>query len=664
MSGVSDPLVGHVLGGRYEILTKLARGGMATVYRARDQRLGRTVAVKVMRSDLGEDAEFAAKFDREARSAATLTHPNVVGVFDQGTELGRPYIVMEYIEGQTLRMTIAQEAPMPPERVLELAEPVVAALAAAHEAGIVHRDIKPENVLISPRGHVKVADFGLARLVGVQSQTATGVLVGTASYLPPELVVKAKPDARSDVYSTGVMLFEMLTGRKPHTGETNYQIAYAHVNYDIAPPSKALADAGVKVGWHIPDYLDALVVACTRRDPDQRPKDGRELLAWLRRIRRAMAEQRTDDPDLAASLATPDHQPTENLAAVTPGLPAQLMHPAPAAVGRVWRPIASSTATPTSSSTPLPPRTPVFPAHLSQSPVHRKRRRGLVLLIGVVLAAVLAGSGTWWLLSGRYTTTPAMANESAATADALAKDAGVGIAYEKEYSETVAAGLITRTDPGAGESVLRGGTVTAWLSLGPERYEMPPVEGLTRADAESAIQRNNLAVGKVSDDYSETVAAGLVVKASQAKGTKLKKNTAIDLVVSQGPKPVAITDYTGKDATASIKALTDAGFKVAPSYANDKTVPAGMIVSQDPKTGNGKAGDTIKVVVSKGPVMVTIPRVRGLTRDAATQQLRTLGFTVKVSESGGPFQLGLAGGTDPAAGQQAPEGSTVTLYIV
>ena len=215
MNSTYDPLVGQVLDRRYEIVAKVARGGMATVYRARDLRLSRVVALKVMRTDLGEDDEYVAKFDREARSAAVLSHPNVVSIFDQGISQGQPYIVMEFVDGETLRRVISREAPLPPERSLRILEDVASALAAAHDAGVVHRDIKPENVLVSHRGQLKVVDFGLARRVGSPQMTATGVLVGTASYLPPELVTHSRPDARSDIYSSGVMLFELLTGTKP-----------------------------------------------------------------------------------------------------------------------------------------------------------------------------------------------------------------------------------------------------------------------------------------------------------------------------------------------------------------------------------------------------------------------------------------------------------------
>ncbi len=305
MTSLSDPLVGHVLDGRYRITDRLARGGMATVYRATDLRLTRTVAVKVMHAGLGDDAEFSRKFDAEARAAARLSHPNVVAVFDQGQDdLGRgeirPYIVMEYVEGRTLRSVISKEAPLDPLRALQLIEPVLAALAAAHEAGLVHRDVKPENVLLSPRGQVKVADFGLAKAISAQTSTATqGLLIGTVSYLPPELVLSGRADARSDVYSAGIVLFELLTGRKPHTGDTPIQVAYAHVHADVPPVSS------MPTGGPIPPYLDALISRVTARNADARPPDARVMLTQVRRVRAALQAGLPDDPELTQDLTIP-----------------------------------------------------------------------------------------------------------------------------------------------------------------------------------------------------------------------------------------------------------------------------------------------------------------------------------------------------------------------
>ena len=348
MTTVGDPLVGRLLDGRYQITERLARGGMATVYRAVDTRLTRTVAVKVMHVGLGDDAEFARKFDREARAAARLAHPNVVAVFDQGSDLieghsSRPYIVMEHVDGYTLRDVINREAPMLPLRALEVIEPVLAALAAAHDAGLVHRDVKPENVLISDRGQIKVADFGLAKAISSQTSTATqGLLIGTVSYLPPELVVSGQADARSDVYSTGVVLFELLTGRKPHTGDTPIQVAYAHVHADVPAPSR-FPTAGP-----VPPYLDALVARATSRTPSARPADARVLLTEVRRVQSALRDGRRDDPELLNDLRS-----AAAATAVPPGRakPGRLRgHPAGAHLGA--QPAHRARGTPTRAAPP------------------------------------------------------------------------------------------------------------------------------------------------------------------------------------------------------------------------------------------------------------------------------------------------------------------------
>ena len=294
-AGVSDPMVGRLLDGRYRISGRIARGGMATVYEAMDLRLDRTVAVKVMHPGLGDDDEFANRFVSEARSAARLSHPNVVAVYDQGNDDGSVFLAMELVPGHTLRDTIGKEAPMSPSRALALLEPVVSALAAAHRAGLVHRDVKPENVLIADDGRVKVADFGLAKAVSATTQhTATGVLIGTVSYIAPELVVEGRSDARADVYAVGVILYELLTGSKPHQGETPIQVAYKHVHEDVPAPSRVVPG--------VPDYVDALVARATARDREQRPADAGVLLQHLRRVTQALNAGVREDDDLVADL--------------------------------------------------------------------------------------------------------------------------------------------------------------------------------------------------------------------------------------------------------------------------------------------------------------------------------------------------------------------------
>lgn len=702
MNNTYDPLVGQVLDDRYEILAKLARGGMATVYRARDLRLMRTIAVKVMRRDLGEDDDFAAKFDHEARAAATINHPAVVGVFDQGTSQGQPYIVMEFVEGETLRRRISREAPFAPDKALALLEPVVAALACAHEAGLVHRDIKPENVLISSRGQVKVADFGLARLMTSPQMTATGVLVGTASYLPPELVTHSRPDSRSDVYSAGVVLFELLTGTKPHTGENNYQIAYRHVNVDVEKPSKTL-HALHHDGWRVPDYVDAFVAACTARDPDERPFDGRVMLEQLREVRRelvstggrdnpGLAERIRPEPSFSGDLTQPIQprpaprpRPTINGASPTPddgGAAGAAAAPQENAAP-LWRPVTPrSPQSPDTSGRrrlPIAPtvedsgrqprmsRTPVFPhLQISHDPVHR-RRRGTMLMIIVLLLTAGAGVGSWWFTAGRFTTVPSITQVSEAVAREAATANNVAVDTRGEYSEDVAAGLVISTDPGGGARVVRGETMTLVISLGPERFDMPDVVGSERDAATAALESTNLIPGTVTEVWSEKVAPGVVISASQEPGTPLKRDTPIDLTISKGPEPIAIQNFADDKTTgaSAAKQLEKAGFTVTVTKENSTTVPKGLLISQTPSSGNGKRGDAVALIESLGPVMAVVPDVRYKSVEDATKELEAVGLVVDVQYSSDfPLSLKIAAGTEPPSGSSVPVGSTVVLLVV
>ena len=663
----TDPLVGHLVDGRYEIVRRLARGGMATVYLATDRRLTRTVAVKVMHDDLGGDQDFASRFDREARAAARLSHPNVVSVFDQGMDAGRPYMVMEYVEGSTLRHVVSREAPMEPQRALDLLLPVVSAVAAAHEAGIIHRDLKPENVLISTRGQIKVADFGLARAVTAHTATANGMLIGSVSYIAPELVTHGHADTRCDVYALGVMLFEMLTGRKPHTGETPIQVAYSHVHNEITPPSASAPALWRDTRSAVPAYLDALVLAAAARQPDDRPADAKVLLDHLRQARDALERGVMDDPLLTARMreTTLDaaHQVTEHV----PSLPA------PASAGEVQR-TATLRFTP---STPISPNhpgaadgmpyydSPPLPSPAAaplQQRLAKKRRRGAFFLVLLLIVTAVLGVGSWYLLAGRFMATPNLANLTRERAIAKASDNGLQIAWAEDFSETVPVGQVIRTDPASGDRVLRGGTLTAFLSKGPERYAVPSLAGRTVDEATDALKEAHLALGTVKEVYDETVTIGRVVRPSIEVGKMVKPGTEVDLDVSKGPAPIKIVSYVGKPFTEAQTYYEAAGLVVV--RASDEfssKVEAGNVISSDPRSGSLAKGETITFTVSKGPEMIVVPSVNGLTEDAAKETLEKAGFKVKVEKR---FFGETAWGTDPAGGQPAPKGSRITLILV
>ncbi len=659
-----DPLVGRLLDRRYRIGPRIARGGMASVYEATDIRLERVVAVKVMHPGLGDDEEFAARFVREARAAAKLSHPNVVGVFDQGEEDGVVFLAMELVPGHTLRDVIRKESPMSPSRALALMEPVLSALAAAHRAGLIHRDIKPENVLIADDGRVKVADFGLAKAVSTDTQhTATGgVLIGTVSYLAPELVVDGRSDARADVYAAGVVMYELLTGHKPHEGESPIQVAYKHVHEDVPPPSALVPG--------LPAYVDALVARATARDRGQRPADAAVLLHQLHRVSQALGAGVPEDPELVVDLMPvrtepvdlPDlddgphwldtsdlaevrHEPVEHRTTAVPVLPAAMV-PAPRrGIDRLPVPHADS----------RPPT----------GPPRRSRRGPATVVLAVLLVAALAG-GAWWFGSARYTTTPGVLGVEQAAAEAELGKAGLEPALgDPAYSESVAAGLVLATDPEPGDRVLDGGTVTLVLSAGPERYEVPEVTGQTLDQAQDALLGTNLAFGKAIEKFSETVPEGVVIVSDPVAGTSLKPDAAVNLVVSRGRKPLNIKDFTGKSADRAEQVMEKRGLVVdrdREEYSD--TVPAGLVVSQSPTSGTLFRGETVTVVVSKGPELVEVPRVVAMGVEAATDRLEALGFEVDVENSDNYIGIGFVFSSDPDAGERVPKGSTITLYLI
>ena len=662
----TDHLAGRVLDGRYMIGSRIARGGMATVYEATDLRLDRTVAVKVMHPGLGDDDEFAARFVAEARAAAKLSHPNVVAVFDQGNDDGTVFLAMELIPGHTLRDTIGKEAPLSAARTLALLEPVVSALASAHRAGLIHRDVKPENVLISDDGRIKVADFGLAKAMSATTQhTATGVLIGTVSYVAPELVVEGRSDARADVYAVGVILYELLTGKKPHEGETPIQVAYKHVHEDVPPPSR-LAPG-------VPDYLDALVARATARDREQRPADAGVLLHHLRRVNQAVTSGIASDRDLVEDLLprkTADtaevlrrQGPVRGDTSPEPwdhASMAALMAPPPReATTTIERERVPTTVT--ERPGPVPP--PGAPSEPAKRP--RRRRLGPILLILALLAAAAVGTGAWYFGYARYTTTPAVLQLSPEDAQQRLEDAGLDVKTGgSEYSETVDAGLVMSTDPSAGKRVLKGTDVTLTVSLGRAVAQLPKLTGITEDEAQDRILSANMAFGKSTKAFSETVPEGIVVASSPKGGTSQRFGTKVDLVVSKGRRPIPVGSWAGKSAGDAEKALKERGLKVDISQQYSNTVPEGVVVSQDPRTGTLFKGDSVTLLVSLGPELVEIPNVVAYGVDDATAALQAVGLVVAVEEAEGYIGLGYVYSMDPGAGTEIPIGSTVTLFLV
>jgi beta-lactam-binding protein with PASTA domain/serine/threonine protein kinase len=659
-----EALVGRVLNDRYLIGERIARGGMASVFQATDQRLDRPVAIKVMHHGLGDDKQFTERFVREAKSAAKLNHPNVVSVFDQGMDGEVTYLVMEYVPGRTLRDLMREESPMPPHRALELLEQILIALSAAHAAHIIHRDVKPENVLITPDGKVKVADFGLARAVSAATTATGGTLIGTVSYLAPEIVVNEGADARSDVYACGAVLYEMLTGVKPHTGESPIQVAYKHVHEDIGKPS-ALQDG-------IPPYVDALVARATVRDRDQRSTDARVMLQQVRSVQRALNAGLADDPDLDADLQpggrTPDDDDGDSTVVVprlgtgavagssaSDSAPTEAVHTSEPTMQWSREAEAPDAAKPAGLLPVMSPED--YKQVRANEPVSHRGRNLLVVAIALAVLAALVG---YYFGIGRYTDAPQLVGRAETSAKTAALDRGFKWHVAgRHYSERYANGVVMSTSPGAGDKILPGHTIDAIISKGKHRTQLPPnLKGMTIDEATSALEAVNLTIGSVTAKYDEKVQKGDVIGAVNFTGKSvLRLGTKVDLYTSEGRKPIDVVDYTGKDATAAEAALKKAGFKVSIDSKFSDDVDKGLVISQDPDNGIRHKGDTITLTVSKGQDLVEIPNVVGHHKKKATEMLEALGFKV-VASPGGNYVVARQ---SPQPGQKVKRGSLVGI---
>ena len=623
-------LIDRVLDGRYRVLSHLADGGMATVYVALDQRLDRQVALKVMRPDLARDETFVSRFRREARSAAKLSHPNVVAVYDQGEDDGHMFLAMELVNGLTLRQVMQAEGPLTPRAALDILDPVLQALGAAHSAGLIHRDVKPENVILREDGTVKVADFGLARAIDTVTSTAqTGVLLGTVAYLSPEQVERGVADARSDVYATGLLLFEMLTGTKAFIGDSPIHVAYQHVHSSVPAPSSRVST--------VPVELDLLVARASARDPDNRPRDANEMLAEMRLARRGLTTIELDLRPSGIGGSAP--------ASSTIALPrTEVVQPA-AAPHRPW-------------VERLGLRRPL-PSNLKG---RRPKRR--MALIALILLAAVAAVLFFTVGPGASTTVPKVAGLTTQAAERALNLAHLTPKVVRSFDETVKAGVVIASDPATGREVGRGSTVTLTVSQGSERYAVPQLIRRSQAEAEQRLIENRLTTGKVTQAFSETVPQGQVVSTSPPAETAVKRATAVALVISKGRQPIEIVDWTGKPADQAFKALSDAKLKVDATKQDwSDTVPKGSVISQAPATGTLFQGDRVTLVVSKGPESVKVPDVFGKQERDAKSLLEGLGFAVKIERYlGGPF--GTVTRQSIAAGTQAPRGTTITLSVV
>ncbi|MEU6095455.1 Stk1 family PASTA domain-containing Ser/Thr kinase [Streptomyces sp. NPDC047079] len=637
---LQDPLVGQVLDGRYRVDARIAIGGMATVYRAVDTRLDRVLALKVMHPALAADASFVERFIREAKSVARLAHPNVVQVFDQGTDRSYVYLAMEYIAGCTLRDVLRERGALQPRAALDILEPVLAALGAAHRAGFVHRDMKPENVLIGDDGRVKVADFGLVRAVDTVTNTS-GTVLGTISYLAPEQIEHGTADPRVDVYACGVALYEMLTGAKPHQGGSPAQVLYQHLNEDVPPPSAAVPDLAAE--------LDDVVAAATARRPELRPDDAVALLGRVLEARSALTAEQLDavPPGALAS----EHDNAGDRTSVIPRLlPVRPGH-GDHGVSEDGEALLNRTSR---LQTPPPE-----PAGRSTRP------RGLLALVLAALVVFGVGAGVWYINSGQFTKVPPLLAKTEAEARARLKGAGLEAGpVNHAYSDTVKRGTVISTDPSAGARIRSHDSVTLTLSDGPETVRVPEVKGYPLAKAQDRLKKAGLVAGMVTQAFSEDVPKGSVIGTDPGAGTRRHGGSAIALTVSKG-SPVQVPEVTGSSVDDATAELEDAGLKVRIADTQvTSEFDAGEVARQSPDPGQEAGeGDTVTLTISKGREQVEVPDVVGDNVDDATKALEGAGF--RVEEDRG--LLGLFGDTvkdqSVKGGQKAPKGSTITIKI-
>ena len=686
---LARPPVGQLLDGRYRVESHIARGGMATVYLGTDTRLDRTVALKIMHAELANDEDFVRRFVGEARSVARLSHPNVVAVYDQGADGRTLYLAMEYVPGQTLRDLLNERGYLSPRAALNIMDGVLAGLAAAHDAGLAHRDVKPENVLLSDSHSVKVADFGLARLLAGASHTKTGMIIGTAAYLAPEQVAGGTADARTDVYASGIMLFELLTGVQPHTGESPLAVAYQHVNAVVPAPS------GVVPG--LPTALDTLVALATSRNPDLRPADAGQFLQAVTEVRQGLP--------IAEPPGAPEGGPAARLPAAGGMLPAApaALPAAPAALPASWptavtppdhrsgdllprgdQPALQSywapgdTFAPAAAGQQIPDSRqpsnhtlvvssvgptaydggrPRFPGPREPGLQRWLFSRKLAYLAAGVLAIVLLGTVVWWQAVGKYTKVPELGGLVAATASTELRNEGFQVkAGTAVFDNGVPKGDVVGTVPAMGSRVTKGATVALIVSSGPHMISVPQVTGGTLAAAQTALKHAGLVPGPVSNETSATIPAGVVISTNPAAGTSWPQPKPVAIAVSAGPP---VPSFVGQQKSVAEQWAQQNGVSLNEVPDAKSTQPQNTVTQQSPAPGGPFThGQVITIDVSNGPQQVGVPSVNGMSVDQATQTLKQLGFQVNVIKVG---PLPNVFNYTPTG--TAPQGSTITLWV-
>ena len=627
-------LTGELIDNRYLLQRIIASGGMATIYAGLDTRLDRPVAVKIMHPHLANDEAFVSRFIKEAKATAALSHPNIVSIQDQGwNEGGAPavFIVMELVEGSTLRDFLNEQGALSIEQLFQFLNPVASALSAAHRIGIIHRDIKPENILIAKDGRVKVADFGLAAgsIIGQTLTAESSVVLGSVSYLSPEQVQRGIADARSDIYALGIVMFEMLAGKKPYDGETPIQIAYKHVNERI-PNLRTINE-------DIPEAIADIVFAATSPNPDQRPKDAEELLNKLRSIQAQIDPKRRqlslelDIPPAAISVAkSKKSRGKVKVASAFEGLKEK--------TSQVIAPKEDSVAT---------------KRRKTSKRVKRNRAIALVALIGIIY-------GVYAILGAGRITVPSLAGMTQKEASATLKELGLKSEIGEEvFSEDIPVGKVISSTPGGGGKVGKAGLVKLNISKGKERIVIPSLVGLTPDVAIQKLADLGLKAGDTTEIFSALAEKGFVVGTDPKDASEVKRNSIVNILVSKGVEQVSLISYAGKGGEEALSELTDAGFDVSPAYKFSDTILPGFVISQEPDSAAQiNKGSKVVLNISKGPEFVYIPNVISKSANQATLDLENKGLKVVVKGKGTKVVS-----ISPKQGSKVKAGSTVTISL-
>ncbi len=628
--GASDILQpDHVFDDRYLVVRKLGTGGMATVYLAEDQELGRRVAIKTLDERHAQDEQFVERFRREAKSAAVLSHPNIVAVYDRGQSDGTYYIAMEYLEGKTLKELLVSRGATPIRIAVDYARQILAALEFAHRNAIVHRDIKPHNVIVAPDGRVKVMDFGIARS-GSSQVTEAGSIIGTAQYLSPEQARGAPAGPAADIYSTGIVLYEMLTGGVPFAGDTPLEVAMQHLSAIPEAPSAKRPE--------IPHELDAIVLRALAKDPEQRYKSARDM-----------------DADLARFAAGLSVSPATEEAATS------VLAGAGAAVAATG--VIGSSEAPTTYRRSTD-RYYDYDRSVRRRPIWPWLLAGLLLVAAAFASYYVYDRIADQISGAKPVSVPFVEGKLQTLAVQEIKQAGLVPQVRKRPNENVEVGRVFDQDPAAGTRVDKDSTVAIFVSSGVAKTTVPDVVGESRDDAVAMLTAANLEVS-VSEVYSEQE-VGTVTAQKPGAGTRLAEGETVFINVSRGIKQVSVPGVVGETLDAAISAIENAGFTAGSPVFENSDKPKNTVIAQDPAGGSlQRPGTTIALTVSKGPAQVQVPDVEGFDLGTARATLRGAGFKVDVVFADTDLfeEDGIVLAQSPAGGIDADPKSTVTLTV-